>query len=110
MKTKPKNSITFSETVNIKQSMEIILSLIEFTTVLYEEEGIDTESATEEANRLIFSKPFYALSGRTIAQWIASGGEEKKVQEVVKDLVVEAVKANKKQTDQKTILARVFRN
>ena len=108
MKSKLKNGISFAETVDVLTAMETILSILDFTIDLYEAEGVETWAAQEEANKLIFAKPFYALTGYTVAQWVAHGGPEKKALEVIKDLISEAVKESHKEEEQKVIMAKVF--
>lgn len=108
MKSKFKNAITFLESAEIKNAMDGILSMVYFTMELYEQEALETLAAHDEANKLIFSKPFYALSGLTVAQWIARGGQEKKAREVIKDLIADTVKASQKLQEQKNAMAKAF--
>ena len=108
MKSKLKTAISFGETVDVTAAMETLLFIQDFIIALYEEEAMETWAAHEEANKLIFSKPFYALSGYTVAQWIAVGGSEKKVLEVIKDLIGEAIKESHKMDEQKFIMAKIF--
>lgn len=108
MRSKLKNNIFFSEIVDVPQSMQTVLYILDFAMALYEEEGVDVWFAYEEANRLIFSKHFYALSGYTVAQWIAAGGDEKKALEVIKDLISDAVKEIHKAEEQKQIMSKVL--
>lgn len=108
MKPKLKNGITFAQTVDVNACVNTILNILEFTTALYEEEGFENGMAYHEANKLIFSRHFYALGGLTIAQWVANGGAEKKALEVSKETITEAVKESNKEEEQKIIMAKVF--
>lgn len=109
MKSKLRNHVTFAQTVEVLDAMNTILNIQEFAIQLYEDEGMETAAAHEEANKLVFSRHFYALTGHTVAQWVALGGPEKKAIEVVKDLISEAVKESHKEDEQKIIMAKVFR-
>ena len=108
MKSKLKNRLIFSESIHRPDAVETLLNIQNFTVGLYEVEGMDTWSAQEEAKRLIFSKYFDGLTGKTVAQWIAHGGLEKKAYDVIKDLISDAVKANQKKEEQKKSMLKNF--
>ncbi len=108
MKSKLKNAVSFSEVIDIRAATEVILRIQDFAIDLYEAEGTESLIAHEEANKLIFSKPFYALSGCTVAQWVAKGGSEKKAFEVIKDLISEAIKESHKEEEIKAVMAKVL--
>ncbi|MBX9840044.1 MAG: hypothetical protein K2X69_17215, partial [Silvanigrellaceae bacterium] len=82
---------------------------LNFAQICFENEGFDSASAYQEANKVIFGFANDFINGSTIAQWLASGGDERRAYDAIKDYLVEAKKVVVVQKEVKTITARVFK-
>lgn len=107
MKSKLKTKIAFKEAVDIEDSFEDILNVQNFVVQLYLAEGLNLQVAKEKSTVLVFSRAFNMLGGKTPAQWLAAGGNERKVQETLKLLVSESLKQERRQEEQQQLMAQV---
>jgi len=108
-KFKPKNNVHLSRGMETNRLEETIQRALNFAQNCFENEGFDSASAYQEANKVIFGFANDFINGSTIAQWLASGGDERRAYDAIKDYLVEAKKVVVVQKEVKTITARVFK-
>ena len=110
IKFKQKDNVHLCRGMENNRLEEMVQRTLNFALNRFEEEGFDTESAYLEANKVIFGYANDFINGSTIAQWLASGGDERRAFDAIKDYIVEAKKVKIVAKEVKTISARVFRS
>ncbi len=108
-KFKAKDKVLLARGMQSGNVEETVHRVLNFALVCFENEGFDSESAYREANKVVFGFANDFISGNTIAQWLAHGGDERKAYDAVKDYIIEAKKVVVVQREIKTITARVFK-
>lgn len=91
-KFKPKDNVRLSRGMEINRLEETVHRALNFAQLCFESEGFDTANAYLEANKVVFAYSNDFINGSTIAQWLASGGDERIAFDAIKDYVVEAKK------------------
>ena len=110
IKFKQKDSVHLCRGMENSRLEEMVQRCLNFALIRFEDEGFDTSAAYLEANKVIFGYANDFINGSTIAQWLASGGDERRAFEAIKDYIIEAKKVKIIQKEIKTISARVFRS
>jgi len=108
MKYKKKDKVKLSRGVGENYLEETVQRVLLFATNTFEREGFDTQTAFLEASKIIFAFPNDYLNGYTVAQWMGTGGSEKRAYEAIIDYVAEAKKAETPKKEEKVITAKVF--
>lgn len=108
-KFKAKNSVHRARGVQSSYVEDTVHRALNFAQVCFEDEGMDSETAYREANKVVFGFANDFINGHTIAQWLAHGGDERKAYDAIKDYIVEAKKIVVIQQEIKTVTARVFK-
>lgn len=107
-KFKRKDNIILCRGMEINKLEDSIHRALNYALNRLEEEGFETDIAYSEANKVVFAYANPFISGSTIAQWLASGGDEKRAFEAIKDYISESKKVKKISKEVKTISARIF--
>ncbi|APJ04750.1 hypothetical protein [Silvanigrella aquatica] len=107
---KIKDNILLSRGIQLDRTEESVHRCFLFAFTKFEEEEFDTEAARMEATKVVFGFPNDFINGSTIAQWLATGGDERRAIDAIKDYIIEAKRIKAIEKEVKTITARVFRS
>ncbi len=110
IKFQRKDSVHLCRGMEISRLEEMVQRCLNFALIRFGDEGFDTSAAYLEANKVIFGYANDFINGSTIAQWLASGGDERRAFDAIKDYIIEAKKVKIKQNEVKTVTARVFKS
>lgn len=110
IKFQRKDGVLLCRGMEISRLEEMVQRSLNFALNRFGEEGFDTSSAYLEANKVIFGYSNDFINGSTIAQWLASGGDERRAFDAIKDYIIEAKKVKVIQKELKTVTARVFKS